>query len=70
MNISDPVFDTLYGKALTATSVDQVKEMVRQGYDIFHDSIPDILLTTQQLISSINRWFQGFMGKVLCLWDR
>jgi len=62
MNISDPVFDTLYGKALTATSVDQVKEMVRQGNEIFARQHFLISLLQPNNYILYQPWFKGFMG--------
>jgi len=64
MMASDPVFDSLYPAALAATSVAQVKELLRQGNEIFarQHFVISLLLPNSYIL--YQPWFKGFGGQL------
>jgi len=60
--ISNPDYDALYAKAQAATSVDQVKEIVRQGNEIFARQHFMISLLIPNIYVLYQPWFKGFNG--------
>ena len=61
--VSDPVFDAFYPKAMTATSVDEVKQVLRDANEHAARQHYAISLLTPKTFSLCQPWVKGYNGQ-------
>ena len=65
--VSDPVFDAFYPAAMAATSVDQVKKIVRDANEYVARQHFAISLVQPNFFTIIQPWFKGYNGQSLSI---
>ena len=65
--VSDPVFDAFYPAAMAATSVDQVKKVVRDANEYVARQHFAISLVQPNFFTVIQPWFKGYNGQSLSI---
>ena len=61
--VSDPIFDAFYPKALAATSVDQVKQVLKDANEYVARQHFGISLLTPNLFGLYQPWLKGYNGQ-------